>query len=408
MADPISTVRSLCTLAISLLTWLEETQEKEDTLSSISSTLSRICSILVPFQNATRLEPALVDALLGLGDILHRTREHLVLWGSNRGKNGRRNSLRGAVGFFVPAQVTKVLNQDEQQLSQQLIIILFSMATISFFRDRYPIPAQNADRFALRSAKNQEIFNFWRDYVGAKVLYARGERFSEALGLCFGDWLSDAVRERLTYRLDEYRVGGVAISSLERFVGDGSLKQAIEEFKTFDSHPAAIEPHLYEGLPMVVWVDDNPANNAEEVAFARNKGIQVVEFTSTALAKAWIEANEDFLRKNDSPSNIRFISDTARFETDHTAGPGASLKFNITAGENILRYLRGHLYRAPVLIFCGGGIVHTEYVKSYESAGSTCHSAVVLSYIAALANRQKNDDRWQGFNVVTAEVALSV
>jgi len=44
--------------------------------------------------------------------------------------------------------------------------------------------------------------------------------------------------------------------------------------------------------PVIVWVDDNPPNNVEPVAYARSRGVTVVELLSTASAKAWIEANQ--------------------------------------------------------------------------------------------------------------------
>ncbi|GLB33331.1 hypothetical protein LshimejAT787_0102150 [Lyophyllum shimeji] len=376
---------------------ISTTREKEETLLAISGTVARVCAILSPFKNATNLEPALVDAFMGLGDILSRTKEHLIAYGKPR----RRHTINGVISFLVPAQITKLLNQDEQQLAHQLTIILFSLATISFFRDRYPIPSENADRFVIRSTTNEDVFEFWRDYLGAKVLFVTSERFSEALKRCLGDWLSESARRRLSLRLDEFRVGGVAIGTLERFVGDGTLKEAIEKFKQFDSTPPAIETRADSRLPMLVWVDDKPSNNVSEVEFARGKGVNVLEFTSTALVKVWMEENEAFLRDNDTAGSIRFISDNARFETDdRNPDAGASVYLNLTAGENIARYLRGHLYRAPLLIYCGAGIVRTQYVNSYEATGSTCHPTVVEKYIAALSDRKENDQEWRGYNVL--------
>jgi hypothetical protein len=43
--------------------------------------------------------------------------------------------------------------------------------------------------------------------------------------------------------------------------------------------------------PLLVWIDDNPQNNVNEVAHAHSKGIQVIELPSTSVAKAWVEAN---------------------------------------------------------------------------------------------------------------------
>lgn len=43
--------------------------------------------------------------------------------------------------------------------------------------------------------------------------------------------------------------------------------------------------------PLLVWIDDNPDNNAYEVGQAKMAGIMVIELASTAIAKAWVEAN---------------------------------------------------------------------------------------------------------------------
>ena len=43
--------------------------------------------------------------------------------------------------------------------------------------------------------------------------------------------------------------------------------------------------------PLLVWIDDRPDNISYEVAQAREKGIYVIEMTSTAIAKAWVDAN---------------------------------------------------------------------------------------------------------------------
>ncbi|KAG6873994.1 hypothetical protein C0995_007950 [Termitomyces sp. Mi166 len=49
-------------------------------------------------------------------------------------------------------------------------------------------------------------------------------------------------------------------------------------------------------LPLLVWVDDRPENNIEEVRFAREANVYVLEFSSTALLKAWMEENEGWNR----------------------------------------------------------------------------------------------------------------
>ncbi|KAG6845837.1 hypothetical protein H0H87_002525 [Tephrocybe sp. NHM501043] len=302
---------------------------------------------------------------------------------------------------MAPARVSQQLMKDQQQLSQQLTIITFYFSSSLFIRGHFQLPPNTKDDVAFRVIRNPDVFEFWRDYIGQKILYARGDRFLEALKFRFGNWLNDATRRHFFMCLDEFRTGGVSPSTLERFVGEVSLKQSLERFLASASR--TVHHHVDRRLPLLIWIDDRPENNAEEVGFAVESGVHVHQFTSTALVKAWIEDNEDFLRENDSADKIRFISDTARFEnSDHLDAQDNSY-LNLTAGENIARYLRGHLYQAPLLIYCGAGIVHTHYVKSYEATGSTCRSAIARAYITALSKRTVKDEFWKGFDVTTIE-----
>jgi len=168
--------------------------------------------------------------------------------------------------------------------------------------------------------------------------------------------------------------------------------------------------------PLLVWIDDRPENNAYEVAQARETGIYVIEMTSTAMAKAWVDANlcesissfffplkystvanrTAFLRNNDHPSRLRFISDNVRLETT----PGAGTYLNPTAGECFLRYLRGRFFISPVLIYTGLSIGSTRYVESYDAAGSTTLAEVALEYIENLAAGKDDDTKWRGFDVM--------
>jgi len=96
----------------------------------------------------------------------------------------------------------------------------------------------------------------------------------------------------------------------------------------------------------------------------------------------------------DLENKLRFITDNVRFEKS-LQGPFLNLK----AGEYMLRYLRGRLFRAPVLVFCNLSIMSTEFVKSYETAGSTISTFVVKRYITSLARQRRDDVDWRGFHV---------
>jgi hypothetical protein len=111
-----------------------------------------------------------------------------------------------------------------------------------------------------------------------------------------------------------------------------------------------------------------------------------------------------FLHANDTGSRIRVISDNARIEFDPSPSPPSSVssagqaQFNFSAGETIMRYLRGHLYEVPVLIYCGVSIPYTQYVEGYATCGSTTSSTVVWNYIRALKDGKTDDMGWKGFN----------
>ena len=57
---------------------------------------------------------------------------------------------------------------------------------------------------------------------------------------------------------------------------------------------------------------------------------------------------------------------------------------NMSAGESILRYLRGHGYKAPVLVYCGQSLPLTQYVMEYSRAASTNYQAVTRAFIDRL------------------------
>ena len=162
-----------------------------------------------------------------------------------------------------------------------------------------------------------------------------------------------------------------------------------------------------------MWIDDNPENNSDRVAFAEYMGVTVFTLMSTASAKAWIDANEgktlqffsstmqsnamtptEHLRRRDDNCQLRFITDNARWESHIAQGRS---KLELSAGEAILRFLRGRQYKAPVLVCTNKSLPSTSYVLEYERCGSTTSNIVCLAYIASLAYAVDHDRRWEKF-----------
>jgi len=273
-----------------------------------------------------------------------------------------------------------------------------------------------------------------------KVEFISNDVFCSRL-MSWNPAIPQGTADRILMRLDEYNSGGVTPHNLTRVLGNMSLQEFVGSYSRGAVHflqfpylscscgeqtgekPSALDTSLIQVVPghelrtpLLVWIDDRPENNTYEVAQARGVGIYVIEMTSTAMAKAWVDANlcefifsfislmkystvairTAFLRDNDHPSRLRFISDNVRLETT----PGAGTYLNPTAGECFLRYLRGRCFISPVLIYTGWSIDSTRYVESYDAAGSTTRAEVALEYIENLAAGKDDDTKWRGFDVM--------
>jgi hypothetical protein len=162
--DPSAIARSLYALALSTKKLLDRTNEKESTLISLSDTVSRICAILGPIQNTSNIEPSVIDACFSLGEAFGRTREHLVVW-----EDKQQKAVGRVVTFQVPPQLTKLLKDDEHDLNQQLILVLFSLSMIGYLRDRSSMSGKEGSDFVFGGIRNQEVLSFWRGHLSDKV-----------------------------------------------------------------------------------------------------------------------------------------------------------------------------------------------------------------------------------------------
>ncbi|EJU03293.1 hypothetical protein DACRYDRAFT_99588 [Dacryopinax primogenitus] len=449
--DPISILGSLYSISTIILNFIASHAELSESVTTLRPTIQRISTIVLQLQNQGvhhKWEGSVVEAFRGLAEALAKTREHLVqleggLEAGKRkgaaalGQGGGKVMIKKVVNFLRPADVVKTLQKDERQLTNQLVLVLFAITAQSFFdkkdtsgRGEAGVRAMEED-VVLSGVGNQEIREFWRNYVGAKVVCVPASAFIVSLKTWYASGLPESTCQHLLLRLDEYAVGGITPSSLEGLAGDQSLREVIDGFKRLNEEKMSLDikkplpapsdrsprraigsplpPYSeYPDMPLIVWVDDNPQNNTLEVRFARSLGITVVELTSTALAKAWFEANEEYIRMNDTPARIRVISDNARYESsvplpvpagwaEQRNSTGNLQYLNLSAGEQILRYLRGRQYRMPVLVYCGYSIPSTDYVLRYEAAGSTNASTVVKNYCRELACGNTEDGKWKKF-----------
>ncbi|THH13135.1 hypothetical protein EW146_g7054 [Bondarzewia mesenterica] len=429
--DPISIVSAVVSTALTIQQWIDQSKSRNTIIRELSTTVSRISTILSPLfaslpsndstlvlvDAAAHLDTTTLTCLQDMGEVLGRTQDHLSLWSDKR--RGKRATL---LSFLSPSTVINELRDDEKILTQRLSLLSFALQVFAFRAAQLPLPTRPVSTLdLLRSA---EVKRFWVDKIGGDVFCCSGKQFCVALSHWINIHLDETTCDTLLLRLDEFAVGGVTPSSLDRFVGRQTLREAIGQLGIIQGNqlliqlfntmlitlcrwagtrfPVSVKPiELRTVRPLIVWIDDVPDNNEYLIDSARALGIIVIKLTSTAAAKVWINANDELLRRTDRARRLRFISDNARWES-HPQSPSSDL-LNLSAGETILRYLRGRQYTSPVLIYCGASIMHTQYVLRYTRAGSTVSSAVCKGYIEALLQRSDwEDESWASFDVQPA------
>ena len=260
--EALAITTTVCALCKAILVWIDEQAEKESLLSQISSSVMQIHNILQPFTSAEfkgKGEEQLSDSIRSIGDVLQRTKEHLIVWKSKRSQK--------LVAFLKPTALIAQLRDDELQLNRQLIILLTSIAVVGYFRDhatqeiadRPLLDSENPSAYSkgndhsgpLEQLDDVGARDFWRDYIGAKVGYAttfnllfvkfliifllakvefvRNDVFCTGL-LSWNTAIPKATTDRILMRLDEYNSGGVTPHNLTRALGKLSLTEFVESY----------------------------------------------------------------------------------------------------------------------------------------------------------------------------------
>lgn len=172
--EALAVVTAVCTLAQSINKWLEECAKKELTIRQISGTVIQIQQILLPLHDQrVRIESHTLGVVKTIGGVLKGAQEHLLVWQDRRS--------RRILGTLNPSSVIKQLKEDEQQLNQQLIMLIASIAVLGFVEEQHkrhsvaPNSLKSQPKstgqhpLVLESIKNKEVKEFWHGYVGDQV-----------------------------------------------------------------------------------------------------------------------------------------------------------------------------------------------------------------------------------------------
>jgi CheY-like chemotaxis protein len=122
--------------------------------------------------------------------------------------------------------------------------------------------------------------------------------------------------------------------------------------------------------PQVLWVDDQPWNNRQEIALLERKGIEVTTRTSTDSALELLNAN---------PGRFGLvISDMSR-------------GFDRTAGYSLLEAMRKRKLETPFVIYAGSGDPkHDAEAKSRGALGSTNNPSTLIELVDLGLKRQSS------------------
>ena len=180
--ETLSIVMAVYTLAKGIGSWLQECAEHEKTVKEISETISQIQNILLPLKTI-RIDKPVLDSVRSIGDVLKRMKDHLLVWQYKR--THRISSL------LVPSTAPGQLKRDAQQLNQQLVLLLTSLAIVQYNRSQISSSpssesesessvvarANRRPATALDWVENRDVVKFWRSYVGEKVCRIDGSLF---------------------------------------------------------------------------------------------------------------------------------------------------------------------------------------------------------------------------------------
>jgi CheY-like chemotaxis protein len=124
--------------------------------------------------------------------------------------------------------------------------------------------------------------------------------------------------------------------------------------------------------PRILWVDDNPTNNALQIAQLRDRGIDVVQAVSTDDAMAILNNNLGF---------DAIVSDMGRREGG---------LYRSQAGLVLLNALRRAGYNVPFLVYSSqkNTARNNDEIRSAGGDGATASPVELLEWIDRKAKRE--------------------
>ncbi|TFK22905.1 hypothetical protein FA15DRAFT_671001 [Coprinopsis marcescibilis] len=365
---------------------------------------------------------------LELAEILSGIRQHLSLY-SAKFRFGR------LMEFVNPGVVVNSLEEDEKRLSRWMEMFVLRMqvevrAVVLGGGVGLDLVEDGEVKENEKETGGSDVVRFWDVAIGEEVEYASPRELLAAVRAWIRESVDYVVVASLTIELDpedlgvflKRRVVGVVggrtvlgyVAELRSRNGSGvraparggrllQIENICSKDKGFGDGEERVGKVNSEDVllePTIVWVDDHPENVTDVVEHAKSLGIRVVLLPSTYAAKLWIKTYEDHLRRLEARALLRFVTDNTRYESeplssgsgglsDGAGAGGGEAIMNLSAGETILRFLRGNGFVSHVLVYCGPSIGRTDYVESYGNASSTQEYVVVQEFSGDLVRQMQ-------------------
>lgn len=254
MDPPLTIVTSILSAVIAVQTCLSQEDKKDVAIVNLSTTVDLVFDILEPLQDerlAKTLDSNVILCLLAIGDALGRIQDHISIW---KDQGIPQNGLlrRGCTSH---SGILEYLRDDRQRLKQLVVVVTLALQLSCLIdeRSKMSLVQNSPGTSSLESIQNPDVKNFWRTEIGGEVrsgfcsslLYFRlkpfkvwcasRSQFSHAAKNSLQVDLDPSVWDILYLRLDEYKVGGVTPASLEKFVGAGTVNDAIRHLQNEDT-----------------------------------------------------------------------------------------------------------------------------------------------------------------------------
>lgn len=267
-------------------------------------------------------------------------------------------------------EIVKELQSQEEMLHKAMVILTTSMtaANLSLASAAAAAAAANISEEEKKMSPvrmilgaSEDACKFWTTHFGEEAASVSWSQFEEALKKA-GVYATLNEEDLVVIRLylDENKDGSITTYEMAKWVGSGSLKEALDRDKKAAAGDAkttaAGEPGVAAGtgegeegeppLPDLIWVDPHPENNEDIIADCVKRRLTVVCVDTAADATAIFKAKPELLRSQ----TVRCITNNYKWELN---GEGEKKDANLSAAEELIRFLRRRRSNIPVLIYCG-------------------------------------------------------